>query len=137
MHPPDARIVYNLCAVYLSRAGNLSRSLGRMLTSDWSAEFERTMNELRASIVEINATRVEVAPIEQLLDLVQNAVGWLSHWGGAVFWIFLAIVICGGLIIYIRRMRKQVHQQQHMLVQAMAALKAGASPQVWLNMLDR
>jgi hypothetical protein len=68
------------------------------------------MKEFRALIVAVNNTRVEIATAKQRLEIIQGTVGFLKNWGG----------------IAIRA-----------LVQAMAALEAGTSPQCWLNMLNQ
>jgi hypothetical protein len=43
------------------------------------------MKELRASIVAVKNTRVEIATAKQWLEIIQATVGFLKNWGGMAF----------------------------------------------------
>ena len=68
-----------------SRAANLSRAIGAMLLGNWSHDLDTKMKELRASIVAVNNTRVEIATAKQWLEIIQGTVGFLKNWGGMAF----------------------------------------------------
>ena len=65
-----------------SRAANLSRAIGAMLLGNWSHDLDTKMKELRASIVAMNNTHVEIATAKQWLEIIQGTVGFLRNWGG-------------------------------------------------------
>jgi hypothetical protein len=120
-----------------SRAANLSHAIGAMLLGNWSHDLDTKMKELQASIVAVNNTRVEIANAKQWLEIIQVTVGFLKYWGGMAFGVFLLTVVCGGMLWWMARMRRQQRADKRALVQAMAALEAETSPQCWLNMLDQ
>ena len=68
-----------------SRAANLSRAIGAMLLGNWSHDLDTKMKELRASIVAVNNTHVEIATAKQWLEIIQGTVGFLKNWGGMAF----------------------------------------------------
>ena len=55
-----------------SRAANLLRAIGAMLLGSWSHDLETKMKELRASIVAMNNTHVEIATAKQWLEIIQE-----------------------------------------------------------------
>ena len=110
-----------------SRAANLSRAIGVMLLGNWSQDLNTKMKEWQALIVAMNNTHVEI----------QGTVGFLKNRGGMAFWAFLLTVVCGGMLWWMAHMRRWHRADKRALVQAMAALEAGTSPQCWLNMLDQ
>ena len=68
-----------------SRAANLSRAIGAMLLENWSHDLETKMKELRASIVAVNNSRMEIATAKQWLEIIQGTVGFLRNWGEMAF----------------------------------------------------
>ena len=52
---------------------------------NWSHDLDTKMKELRASIVAVNNTRVEIATAKQWLEIIQGTVGFLKNWGGMAF----------------------------------------------------
>ena len=64
-----------------SRATNLSRAIGVMLLGNWSHDLDTKMKELRASIVAVNNTRVEIVTAKQWLEIIQGTVGILNKLG--------------------------------------------------------
>jgi hypothetical protein len=120
-----------------SRAANLSHAIGAMLLGNWSHDLDTKMKELQASIVAVNNTRVEIANAKQWLEIIQVTVGFLKYWGGMAFGVFLLTVVCGGMLWWMARMRRQQRADKRALVQAMAALETGTSLQCWLNMLGQ
>ena len=89
-----------------SRAANLSRAICAMLRGSWSRELRTKMKELRASIVAVNNTHVEIATAKQWLEIIQGTVGFLKNWGGMAFWVFLLTVVCGGMLWWMAHMRR-------------------------------
>jgi hypothetical protein len=52
---------------------------------NWSHDLDTKRKELRASIVAMNNTRVEIATAKQRLEIIQGTVGFLKYWGGMAF----------------------------------------------------
>ena len=90
-----------------SRAANLSRAIGAMLLGNWSHDLDTKVKDLRASIVAVNNTRVEIATAKQWLEIIQGTVGFLKNWGGMAFWALLLTVVCGGMLWWIACMRRR------------------------------
>jgi hypothetical protein len=68
-----------------SRAAKLSCAIGVMLLGNWSHDLDTKMKQLRASIVAVNNTHVEIATAKQWLEIIQGTVGLLKNWGGMAF----------------------------------------------------
>ena len=68
-----------------SRAANLSSAIGAMLLGNWSHDLDTKMKELRASIVAVNNTHVEIATAKQWLEIIQGTVGFLKNGEGWPF----------------------------------------------------
>ena len=68
-----------------SRAANLSCAIGVMRLGNWSHDLDTKVKDLRASIVAVNNTRVEIATAKQWLEIIQETVGFLKNWGGMAF----------------------------------------------------
>ena len=49
-----------------TRAANLSRQLSLYLAGNWSKEFDETLEALRAAVLRINSTRVDLSLTEGL-----------------------------------------------------------------------
>ena len=120
-----------------SRAANLWCAIGVTQLGNRCHDLDTKMKELWASIVAVNNTRVEIATAKQWMEIIQGTVGFLKNWGGMAFWALLLTVVCGGMLWWMARMRRRHRADKRALVQAMAALEAGTSPQCWLNMLDQ
>ncbi|XP_058990283.1 uncharacterized protein LOC131808308 [Mustela lutreola] len=120
----------------LTRAANYSRELSKMLTGNWSARFENLTIQLRANIVNINASKVEVASVSQFVAFMKNVVGWGKQWFGFISMgrlLIFTVVCCLWCICPMMRIRKRHHCHQPSSV----IIESGQSPQVWLSMLDQ
>ncbi|XP_044923019.1 uncharacterized protein LOC123388080 isoform X2 [Mustela putorius furo] len=121
----------------LTRAANYSRELSKMLTGNWSARFENLTIQLRANIVNVNASKVEVASVSQLVAFMKIVVGWGKQWFGFISMgglLIFAVVCCLWCICPMMRIRKR---DTIAIKQALLSMESGQSPQVWLSMLDR
>ncbi|XP_012906053.2 endogenous retrovirus group K member 13-1 Env polyprotein-like [Mustela putorius furo] len=121
----------------LTRAANYSRELSKMLTGNWSARFKNLTIRLRANIVNVNASKVEVASVSQFVAFMKNVVGWGKQWFGFISMgglLIFAVVCCLWCICPMMR----IHKRDTIAIkQALLSIKSGQSPQVWLSMLDR
>ena len=64
-----------------SRAANLSHAIGAMLLGNWSHDLDTKVKDLRASIVAVNNTRVEIATAKQWMEIIQETVGLFKKLG--------------------------------------------------------
>jgi hypothetical protein len=78
-----------------------------MLLGHWSHDLDTKMKELRASIVAVNNTHVEIATAKQWLEIIQGTVGFLKNWGEMAFWALLLTVVCGGMLWWMACMRRR------------------------------
>lgn len=85
----------------------------------------------------INNTRVELATLPEIIKTLQDVLTFTKQWASVIG---LMIILVVGLILLVRKLqiwRRQQPRQQQAMVQALLAIEAGTSPQVWLSMLDR
>ncbi|RWS22221.1 Retroviral envelope protein containing protein-like protein [Leptotrombidium deliense] len=121
----------------ISYAANLSRQISKHLTGNWSVELDRLLGELHKEIVLINATRVDPAVAAALASWIRQAASHLKEWAGVgVLGMLLVALSCLCLWCMCRLWRKR-QQDSVRIVQAMAAIEAGQSPQIWLAALGK
>ncbi|KAG3258783.1 hypothetical protein H1C71_028470, partial [Ictidomys tridecemlineatus] len=133
--PMDGLCITPLAFNNLTRAANLSRKLGAMLTGVWSAEFDNLTMLLRQEIVRVNNTRVQIAPMKDVISWLSKFFSFSKQWAGMGA---LAVVLVLAIVLYLWClvcMRRWQRVRNLMLIQAFAALEAGQSPQAWLTML--
>lgn len=115
-----------------TRAANLSKEMSQLLLGNWSADFEAKMMELRASIVQINSSRVDLSLAEGLTTWIAAAMNHLKEWAGiGSLAILLALAALVG-IYCICKMRADLMRSHAMIIQAFTAIEAGQSPQAWI-----
>uniref|UniRef100_M3Z4E0 Retroviral envelope protein GP41-like domain-containing protein n=1 Tax=Mustela putorius furo TaxID=9669 RepID=M3Z4E0_MUSPF len=120
----------------LSLAANLSRQLGNMLNGTWTRQFQNLTRQLRAQIISINATKVPIASVSEWLKMVQQSVSFLKQWAGLGSLAILLVLANVLMVRWICSLGRRQRRQQQLMAQAMMALEAGTSPQIWLSMLD-
>lgn len=117
-----------------SRAANLSRQLGHLLNTNWSSELEELTAQLRLEIMNVSSNTVNVISMSQSAMTVFDAV---KAWSGVGV---MGVIVIAGLLLLGRAIcsvRRQQLQDRRVLLQAMAALEEGVSPNIWLQMLDQ
>lgn len=120
-----------------TRAANLSRSLSQYLSGNWSQDFDGTLEELRQEITHINSTRLDISVAKGLSSWFHRALSHVKEWAGMAG---MGVFMLGGLMLLLWllcRLRAQHRQDKVILAQALMAVDIGASPQVWLNMLNK
>jgi MAD (mothers against decapentaplegic) family protein 1 len=109
---------------------SLSRQISLYLAGNWSERFDETLEALRAAVLRINSTRVD-------LSLTEGLTSWISSafWVGVV--LFAAVVCCELVFMLWLVCKLRTHQTNDKVViaQALAAIEQGASPEIWLSML--
>ena len=111
----------------------MSRQLGKMLTTNWSSEFDELTTQLQLEILNVSSKKVEMLSVAQIAEAVLNATKAWSDVG------VIGILLTVGLLLLERKVcsiQKQQWGEWKVLLQAMAALEEGISPRVWL-MLDQ
>ncbi|XP_060232769.1 uncharacterized protein LOC132651548 [Meriones unguiculatus] len=119
----------------LTRAANLSRKLSLYLAGNWPEGFEETLEELRAAVVTINSTPVDLSLTDGLLSWASSAFSYFKEWVGVGMF---GAALCCGLVFLLWLVCKLKAQQQRdkvVIAQALVALEQGSSPKIWLSML--
>lgn len=117
-------------------AANLSRVLSRQLHYNWSAEFEKTMRELRMAIIQINSTRLDPSFARGFPSWVSSVVSYFKEWVGVG--LFGAVLCCGlaFLLWLLCKLQAQRQQDKVVIAQALVALEQGHSAAVWIAMMN-
>ncbi|XP_076774498.1 endogenous retrovirus group K member 9 Env polyprotein-like [Arvicanthis niloticus] len=121
----------------LTRAANLSRKLSLYLIGNWSKGFVETMESLRAAIVNINATQVDLSLTEGFSSWISSAFSFFKEWVGVGLF---GVALCCGLVFMLWLVCKLKAQQKHdkaLISQALLAMEQGANPAVWLSRLRK
>ena len=118
-----------------TRAANLSRQLSLYLAGNWSERFDETLEALRAAVLRINSTRVDLSLTEGLSSWISSAFSYFKEWVGVGLF---GTAICCGLVFMlwlVCKLRAQQTYDKVVIAQALAAIEQGASPEIWLSML--
>jgi hypothetical protein len=62
-----------------SHAANLSRQLSLYLAENWSEGFDETLEALRAAVLKINSTRVDLSLIEGLSSWISSSFSYFKE----------------------------------------------------------
>ncbi|XP_044089573.1 uncharacterized protein LOC122895871 [Neovison vison] len=103
----------------------------------WNLKFQNLTRQLRAQIVTLNATKGPIASVQDWLNMLQQSVSFLKQWAGLGALAILLVIANVFMIRWFCSLGRRQRRQQQLMAQAMMALEAGTSPQVWLGMLDR
>ncbi|XP_035297365.1 uncharacterized protein LOC118238466 [Cricetulus griseus] len=120
-----------------TKAANLSKSLSQFMLQNWTSDFEQTLRELRAAIIQINSTCLDLSLTEGLSSWITSAVSYFKEWVGVG--LFSAAVCCGLVLLLwlVCRLRAQTKRDKVVIAQALVALEQGASIDIWLTMLKQ
>lgn len=100
------------------------------INGNWSKRFEKTLEELRAAVVTINSTRVDLSLTDGLLSWVSSAFSYFKEWVGVGMF---GAALCCGLVFLLWLVCKLKAQQQRdkvVIAQALVALEQGSSPKI-------
>lgn len=118
-------------------AGNQSQKLSEYLAGNWSREAEHLIQRQLLQITTLNDTRFEPISFGDFTDWLSSAFSLFKEWVGVgIFGVFCCFGIFSCLW-FLCRLRAQHAQERKMIVQALAALEQGHSPQVWLAKLEK
>ena len=118
-----------------THAANLSRQLSLYLAGNWSERFDETLEALRAAVLKINSTRVDLSLTEGLSSWISSAFSYFKEWVGVGLF---GVATCCGLVVMlwlVCKLRTQQTRDKVLITQALAAIKQGAFPEIWLSML--
>ena len=130
-----SRIFPPLGKINIYMFANLSRQISLYLAGNWSERFDETLEALRAAVLRINSTRVDLSLTEGLSSWISSAFSYFKEWVGVV--LFAAVVCCGLVFMLwlVCKLRTQQTNDKVVIAQALAAIEQGASPEIWLSML--
>lgn len=127
----------HVCITPLSfdNSRNESKILGEFLAGNWSKEAENLIQDQLLQIATLNDTPIQPMTLGQFTDWLQSAFSFFKEWVGVgVF----GAICCLGMFLclwHLRRFRARQARDKAIIVQALAALEHGISPQVWLSSL--
>ncbi|KAL6035610.1 hypothetical protein STEG23_019131 [Scotinomys teguina] len=111
-------------------AGNESRMIASYLAGNWTRDAELLMSQQLLQIAALNETRVEPISLGDFTDWLSSAFSFFKEWVGVG--IFGAIC-CFGVVLclwFLCRLRARQVRDKAVIIQALAALEHGVSPQV-------
>lgn len=124
-----------ITSLVFNNSRNESERIGRYLAGNWSQETELLLQEQLFQITILNSTCVQPLTRGQFSDWLYSAFSYFKEWLGMGMFsalCCLGVVICLWLLC---RFRTRLCRDKAIMVQALAALKQGVSPQVWLSSL--
>ncbi|KAL6054647.1 hypothetical protein STEG23_035338 [Scotinomys teguina] len=110
-------------------AGNESRRIESYLAGNWTRDAELLMSQQLLQIAALNKTRVEPISLGDFTDWLSSAFSFFKEWVGVG--IFGAIC-CFGVVLclwFLCRLRARQVRDKAVIIQALAALEHGVSPQ--------
>ncbi|KAL6088018.1 hypothetical protein STEG23_035601 [Scotinomys teguina] len=116
-------------------AGNESRMISSYLAGNWTRDAELLMSQQLLQIAALNETRVEPISLGDFTDWLSSAFSFFKEWVGVG--IFGAIC-CLGIVLslwFLCGLQAPQARDKAVIIQALAALEHGVSPQVWLASL--
>ncbi|XP_058428295.1 uncharacterized protein LOC131423344 [Marmota monax] len=133
----DQRAHLCITSVRFNDSRNASRIIGEYLSGTWSMEAENLIQSQLTQIAVLNSTRVEPVTLGQFTDWISSAFSFFKEWVGVgIFGAMccFSVVLCLWLLC---RLKTRHAQEKAMIIQALAALENGNSPQVWLAHLKQ
>ena len=105
------------------------------LAGNWSERFNETLEALRAAVLKINSTRMDLSLTEGLSSWISSAFSYFKEWMGVV--LFAAAICCGLVFMLWLVCKLRTHQtfDKVVIAQALSAIEQGASPEILLSML--
>ncbi|XP_015337229.2 uncharacterized protein LOC107138932 [Marmota marmota marmota] len=128
----DQRAHLCITSVRFNDSRNASRIIGKYLSGTWSLEAESLIQSQLTQIAVLNSTRVEPVTLSQLTSWLSSAFSFFKEWVGVGIF---GTMCCFGVVLclwLLCRLKARHTQEKAMIVQALAALEQGDSPQVWL-----
>lgn len=118
-----------------THAANLSRELSLYLAGNWSEDFDRTLETLRAAVLAINATCLDASLTKGFASWMSSAFSYFKEWVGVgLFGVILSCSIVS-LLWLVCKLRTQHRRDKAVIAQALVAIEQGASPKIWLSIL--
>ena len=122
-----SRIFPPLGKINIYMFANLSRQISLYLAGNWSEGIDETLEALRAAVLRINSTRVDLSLTEGLSSWISSAFSYFKEWVGVDLLVFMLWLVC--------KLRTQQTNDKVVIAQALAAIEQEASPEIWLSML--
>ncbi|KAL6037223.1 hypothetical protein STEG23_016793 [Scotinomys teguina] len=116
-------------------AGNKSKMIASYLAGNWTRDAELLMSQQLLQIAALNETRVEPISLGDFTDWLSSAFSFFKEWVGVGIF---GSICCFGLVLslwFLCRLRGRQARDKAVIIQALAALDHGVSPQVWLASL--
>ena len=117
-----SRIFPPLGKINIYMFANLSRQISLYLAGNWSERFDETLEALRAAVLRINSTRVDLSLTEGLSSWISSAFSYFKEWVGVV--LFAAAICCGLVFMLWLACKLRTHQTfgKVVIAQALSAI---------------
>ncbi|XP_058436493.1 uncharacterized protein LOC131424308 [Marmota monax] len=133
----DQRAHLCITSVRFNNSRNASRIIGEYSSGTWSMEAENMIQSQLTQIAVLNSTRVDPVTLGQFTDWISSAFSLFKEWVGVGIF---GAMCCFGVVLclwLLCRLKTCHAQEKAMIIQALAALENGNSPQVWLAHLKQ
>uniref|UniRef100_UPI004038A47E uncharacterized protein LOC143402351 n=1 Tax=Callospermophilus lateralis TaxID=76772 RepID=UPI004038A47E len=133
----DQRAHLCITSVRFNDSRNASRIIGEYLAGNWSMEAEDMIQSQLTQIAVLNNTRVDPVTLGQFTDWISSAFSFFKEWVGVGIF---GAMCCFGMFLclwFLCRLKARNAHDKAMIIQALAALESGNSPQVWLAQLKQ
>jgi hypothetical protein len=115
---------------------HLSRQISLYLAGNWSERIDETLEALREAVLRINSTPVDLSLTEGLSSWISPPFSYFKEWVGVGLF---GVATCCGLVFMlwlVCKLRTQQTNDKVVIAQVLAANEQGASPEIWLSMLN-
>ncbi|KAL6039929.1 hypothetical protein STEG23_004346 [Scotinomys teguina] len=117
------------------KAGNESREIASYLAGNWTRDMELLLSQQLLQIAALNETRVEPISLGDFTNWFSSAFSFFKEWVGVGIFgaiCFFGVVLC---LWFLCRLRARQVRDKAVIIQALAALEHGVSPQEihWTN----
>ncbi|CAB3229153.1 unnamed protein product [Arctia plantaginis] len=96
--------------------------------TNWMAEFEQTLRELRLAIIQVNSTRLDLSLTKGLPNWISSAFSFFKEWVGLILF---GDTLCCGLVLLlwlVCKLKAQTRRDKVVIAQALAGLEHGSFP---------
>ncbi|XP_058437055.1 uncharacterized protein LOC131424383 [Marmota monax] len=133
----DQRAHLCITSVRFNDSRNASRIIGEYLAGNWSMAAEDMIQSQLTQIAVLNSTRVNPVTLGQFTDWISSAFSFFKEWVGVGIF---GAMCCFGMFLclwFLCLLKARSAHDKAMIIQALAALENGNSPQVWLAHLKQ
>ncbi|XP_051062426.1 uncharacterized protein LOC127238013 [Phodopus roborovskii] len=126
----------HICITPYPASINESRQLSRILSGNWSIEFEQLQANFTYHIQMLNDSKVELVTLGQFSDWMVKTFSYFKEWIGVGMFGMFCLAGMALVLFLICRMRFVRKREKVAIARALTALEAGQSPQAWISIFQ-